>query len=113
MSLIKKTIKTCVKKLRTWLDEDEQTTPLEIPFDNRYEWLRAGHKKLKKDPLCAKRPEYTWGILQGAALGKVLGFERISAIEFGVAGGRGLLAMERAAEPDRKNGEHPNRCLRV
>jgi hypothetical protein len=37
-------------------------------------------------------------VLLGAALGKVLGVERISMIEFGVAGGRGLLAMEKTAE---------------
>lgn len=98
MSLIKKTIKTCVKKLRTWLDEGEQISSREIQFDNKYEWLRASYKKLKKDPICAKKPEYTWGVLQGSALGKVLGIESVSVIEFGVAGGRGLLAMEQAAE---------------
>jgi hypothetical protein len=37
-------------------------------------------------------------MLQGVALGKVLNMNRVSVIEFGVAGGAGLLAMEHIAE---------------
>jgi hypothetical protein len=44
------------------------------------------------------RPNYTWGLLHGAHLARSLGFGRVSAIEFGVAGGNGLIALERAAE---------------
>jgi hypothetical protein len=41
---------------------------------------------------------YTWGVVQGVHLAKVLGIDRVSVIEFGVAGGRGLLALERIAD---------------
>jgi hypothetical protein len=41
---------------------------------------------------------YTWGVIQGAALAKVLGLSRISVIEFGVAGGFGLLALDTICE---------------
>jgi len=44
------------------------------------------------------RPDYAWGALQGMNLAKVLGLERVSLIEFGVAGGNGLVALERIAE---------------
>ena len=44
------------------------------------------------------RPNYTWPVIQAAHLAKALGHPRISVIEFGVAGGNGLLALERAAE---------------
>jgi hypothetical protein len=37
------------------------------------------------------------GVLQGVALGKVLGMDRVSVLEFGVAGGGGLLALEHIA----------------
>ena len=37
-------------------------------------------------------------MLHAAYLAKALGIKRISAIEFGVAGGRGLIALEKAAE---------------
>lgn len=46
----------------------------------------------------AGRPSYRWGILCAAFLGKALGYKRISVIEFGVAGGNGLVKMEKIAE---------------
>ena len=44
------------------------------------------------------RPAYTWGVVHAAALARQLGLERVGVIEFGVAGGRGLVALERIAE---------------
>ena len=44
-----------------------------------------------------ERPHYVWGSLLAAHTAAALGYERFSAIEFGVAGGNGLLALERAA----------------
>lgn len=44
------------------------------------------------------RPHYAYGVYAAADLGKRLGLNAISVIEFGVAGGRGLLALERIAE---------------
>ena len=44
------------------------------------------------------RANYTWGMVQSAFLASALDVERISALEFGVAGGNGLLALERAAK---------------
>jgi hypothetical protein len=48
--------------------------------------------------LLAKKPEYARCVFAGAFLGKSLGFKRISVIEFGVAGGRGLTALETHAQ---------------
>jgi hypothetical protein len=95
---MRKVVKSSARALKRWLDEGEQAPPAEIPFDNTYEWLGVSYHKLVQDPVCKRKGSYIWGVLQGAALGKVLGLERISVIEFGVAGGRGLLAMERTAE---------------
>lgn len=44
------------------------------------------------------KPMYMFGIYQAATLAKGLGLPGISVIEFGVAGGRGLLAMEKSAK---------------
>jgi hypothetical protein len=44
------------------------------------------------------RPQYLWPLLHAAHAAATLGLARISALEFGVAGGNGLLALERAAE---------------
>ena len=44
------------------------------------------------------RPSYSWGVLCGAYLAKALKIDRVSVVEFGVAGGNGLIALEKAAE---------------
>ena len=49
------------------------------------------------------RPHYGYGVHQAALLARKLGVPRISAIEFGVAGGEGLVALERHAELARKD----------
>jgi hypothetical protein len=41
-----------------------------------------------------ERPHYGYCLFNGALLAKRLGLERISVLEFGVAGGRGLLNLE-------------------
>jgi hypothetical protein len=46
----------------------------------------------------ALRPNYTWGLLQGVNLARALGIRRVSVIEFGVAGGNGLVSLEKIAE---------------
>jgi hypothetical protein len=43
------------------------------------------------------RPHYGYCLYNGALLGKKLGLKRISVVEFGVAGGRGLLSIENHA----------------
>ena len=43
------------------------------------------------------RPQYLWPLLHAAHAAAALGLPRISALEFGVAGGNGLLALERSA----------------
>jgi hypothetical protein len=59
--------------------------PLQYPF----------RELLHHDP--SPRPHYRWGTLCAAFLAKALGYERISVIEFGVAGGDGLLALEQVS----------------
>ena len=44
-----------------------------------------------------QRDAYTWCTLHAARLARHIGQDRITVAEFGVAGGKGLLALERAA----------------
>jgi hypothetical protein len=44
------------------------------------------------------RPNYTWSVLHAASIAMRTGREAVSVIEFGVAGGNGLVALERAAD---------------
>ena len=48
------------------------------------------------------RPHYGHGLLQAAILARKLGHSAVTAIEFGVAGGAGLIALENHAEQVRK-----------
>jgi hypothetical protein len=43
------------------------------------------------------RPNYAWCVLHAASVARSLGVDRIAALEFGVAGGNGLVALEKAA----------------
>jgi len=45
-----------------------------------------------------KRPHYAYCMYQAAKLANRLGLEKISVLEFGVAGGNGLVEMERIAQ---------------
>lgn len=45
-----------------------------------------------------QRPQYTWGLAHAAYLAQQLGIPRIAALELGVAGGKGLVALDRAAD---------------
>ena len=66
--------------------------------DNTYAWLRYAFEQIVEDEICDRRRAYAWGVVQAVALGRVLGVDRISAIELGVGGGAGLISLERIAE---------------
>jgi hypothetical protein len=67
--------------------------PRRIPRELLLRWPRASFEsKLKWDAL--ERPGYAYGTFHAARQAQGLGLGRISVIEMGVAGGRGLLALE-------------------
>lgn len=59
-----------------------------------HDWISAGNK-LYLELISKEGHGYAWGVLQGARLASGLGYEQVSVIEFGVAAGNGLLALER------------------
>jgi hypothetical protein len=77
-----------IAEQRGWIaptpSADEQ--PFEYPF-----WQIVAHHP-------SPYPQYLWGTMCAAVTGAALGYERITAIEFGVAGGNGLLELERVAQ---------------
>jgi hypothetical protein len=97
--MVKHLIKTILVRVRNWLNEESPTHPEPMKWTNSYEWISEAFRWICEDPLAASgRGPYVWGVLQGASLAKVLGYQRISVLEFGVAGGAGLLKLERIAE---------------
>ncbi|HEX2228390.1 MAG TPA: hypothetical protein VHM64_14730 [Candidatus Binatia bacterium] len=103
---VKRAIGGVIRKARSYLRQlEEESNAISTEGENgkddqdefAYFWLNSILTKLSAEPGCAERPFYAWGVLQAAHLGKALGLERISVMEFGVAGGNGLVALERIA----------------
>jgi hypothetical protein len=85
-----------------WLAEDTERGPeLAASPNNVYSYdglNRVLFPQVLADGGRGLRPNYTWGALQGVHLAKTLGFKRVSLLEFGVAGGNGLVSLERTAQ---------------
>jgi hypothetical protein len=64
------------------------------PFD--YAYVNLLHERIMTRGGSSLRANYLHGVLHAARLASVLGVPAISVLEFGVAGGRGLLALEKA-----------------
>ncbi|OLC14243.1 MAG: hypothetical protein AUH32_06095 [Actinobacteria bacterium 13_1_40CM_66_12] len=70
--------------------------PNRIPRELLLRWPGASFEaRLKWDAM--DRPDYAYGTYQAARQARALGLGGITVIEMGVAGGRGLLALERHA----------------
>jgi hypothetical protein len=82
------------------LEETESTEASEqaaacSPFD--YASVNLTHERIMARGGSSLRANYLYCVLHAARLASVLGVPAISVIEFGVAGGRGLLALEAAS----------------
>ena len=90
--MLKRTVRKAARILRSWIEDP--AGPVDhwaAPFT-----LNSIYSKIMAQPGCDH--DYTWGVMQGLNLAKVLGLKRASVLEFGVAGGNGLLTLERIAE---------------
>lgn len=100
--MLKTLIKKAGKRVWRWLEEDGKGQPRLSGSPVRqfsYDWLnRTLFPQILAEGGGTLRPQYTWGVLQGVNLAKALGKKRVSVIEFGVAGGNGLVSLERIAE---------------
>lgn len=104
--LVKKILKKTVVTMRAYirrLEEEGKERPSEKEHDYdqddyAYPWLNSLLVKILDDRCCAERPNYAFGVLQSVHLAKAIGIRRVSVIEFGVAGGNGLISLERIAE---------------
>ena len=92
-------VRATLADIKHWLAEEPSLEEPALPFDNHYPRIRQVFQQIA--PVC-KHGAYAWGVVQGLALAKALGHRRVSVIEFGVAGGTDLLALERIAEQAEK-----------
>jgi len=97
--ILRRGLRAAVKIVRGWLAEpeaavEENSQPGNPPYT--YEQTNQLFKTLAAQNDYG-RPQYLWGALQGINLAKALGHKRVSFLEFGVAGGNGLVALENVA----------------
>jgi hypothetical protein len=100
--MLKRAMRKGVRMVRKWLQEDRSAQPEPLsspPREFSYDWLnRLLFPKTLAEGGGTLRPHYTWGVLQGANLARALDLNRVSVMEFGVAGGNGLIALEKTAQ---------------
>ncbi len=92
------TIRGSLRKAKRWLKNKKPTGVLPGADGFLYSWINEQLVDMVEDGLRTSYKPYAWGMLQGALLGAGLGLKRVSAVEFGVAGGNGLVAMEDIAD---------------
>lgn len=81
--------------IETMLDPTPLRLQLISRLDRKWNFL-SYEQKLRAGLI--DRPHYGWPLYRAAILARALSYPSISAIEFGVAGGNGLLALEMHAE---------------
>jgi hypothetical protein len=97
--ILRPVLRPLASKIRNLVDgEDVDPKSLLTKNDTVYPWLNWILDTAIRESRGVLRPNYTWSVLHAAHLAKSLGLSRISVAEFGVAGGNGLLALERAAD---------------
>jgi len=98
---LKSVLSGTVRKTRQYIRSLEDDGVAERDFsqdDFAYPWLNSIATSMLKEGRGAGKPGYVWGVVHGAYLAQTLGIRAISVIEFGVAGGNGLVALESVAE---------------
>jgi hypothetical protein len=98
--ILRAVLRPIVSRVRNIVDTDDfDARSVDFSKDDiiypRLNWLL---EKSVRESQGRLRPNYTWALLHAGHLAKSLGMRRISAIEFGVAGGNGLVALEHAAD---------------
>jgi hypothetical protein len=80
------------RRVREWFEEERVEKTECTEKKPRYQWLNDQYLKVVQQ--VDQKPYYVWGVIQGAGLAQVLGLRQISVIEFGVAGGNGLVTLQ-------------------
>jgi hypothetical protein len=93
MGILKKVLRKALLKARGLLADDSPDGPHDSVAVSYT--LNPTFVEVLKHDGC--HHHYAWGVVQGVNLAKVLGIGRVSVLEFGVAGGNSLVALERIA----------------
>lgn len=94
-ALLRRWARSGIFRARRWLNEPAPALgpPSSTDVRSMFAWLQSQHSRET-----SWRPQYVWSVVSAARSAALLGLERVVAIELGVAGGNGLLALEAAAD---------------
>ena len=92
----------------TNLEDEDAGEQQPVEFGSTGEYLVHAYRRITRDihrqfgrvtvpGSATARPQYVWGVVNGAYLARALGVARVSVMEFGVAGGNGLVVLEAIA----------------
>lgn len=95
-AMVKKVVGAPIRRFERWFAP--RLVPTVRDPRSSYVELNDIYRQVMSQGGPSLRSHFTWCVVQAAHLAKTLGQTRMSVIEFGVAGGNGLLALERAAE---------------
>jgi len=95
--MLKRTMRKVIQTAKKWISDDPGQGANPANEMLAYPWLNSIFEKLMAQGQGTLRSNYTWGALQGVYLAKSIGIERVSMLEFGVAGGNGLVALDQVA----------------
>jgi hypothetical protein len=83
------------RSAQTWRRDQADASAARSPSKVAYPEINAFFVRIIRKT--GVRPDYLWGSLHGAYLAKTLGIAAVSLIEFGVAGGNGLVDLDQIA----------------
>jgi hypothetical protein len=94
-SMLKRLVRRSARVLQRWAEEPPGDTGPMDAWAAPYTLNPLFVELVERDRIGSR---YTWPAIQSAHLSKRLDYDRVSFIEFGVAGGNGLLNLEQTAE---------------
>jgi hypothetical protein len=99
---IKRSLAGVLRRLRKYvqsLEEENHNGVHDYSRDDfAYPRLNSQFESVLREADARKKPSYAWGVLHAAHLASRLKTKAISVLEFGVAGGNGLVVLENVGE---------------
>jgi hypothetical protein len=98
--MLKRVFRKAIRMTHEWLREPDPRSDPNSGLARVFAFpeLNALAERITEELGDEARPAYTWGVVRAAHLARTIGIDRISAIEFGVAGGGGLVSLDRTAQ---------------
>jgi hypothetical protein len=100
--VIRKSLARALRRLRRYVqsleEENHNGAHDHTQDDFAYPGLNSQFEGVLRAACAYKKPSYAWGVLHAAHLAAQLKIKAISVVEFGVAGGNGLVTLENVSE---------------